>query len=129
MINFDDVTKESIKEYDPNWPQIPDHLYRLLIIWDSGSGKINSLLNLTSHQPDIGKIYLYAKDPYERKYPLLINKIENTNLKHFTDSKSFTEYSNGMDDIYKKMKEYSPNKKSKILIVFLDMNAGMLINK
>ena len=25
MINFDDVTKENIKEHNPDWPQIPDH--------------------------------------------------------------------------------------------------------
>ena len=25
MINFDDVTKENIKEHNPNWPQIPNH--------------------------------------------------------------------------------------------------------
>ena len=24
-INFDDDTKENIKEHNPNWPQIPDH--------------------------------------------------------------------------------------------------------
>ena len=27
MINFDDVTKENIKQHNPNWPQIPDHPY------------------------------------------------------------------------------------------------------
>ena len=26
MINFDDVVKENIKEHNPDWPQIPDHL-------------------------------------------------------------------------------------------------------
>ena len=31
MINFD-VTKENIKEHNPNWAQIPDHLYKILII-------------------------------------------------------------------------------------------------
>ena len=25
MINFDDVTKEIIKEHNPHWPPIPDH--------------------------------------------------------------------------------------------------------
>ena len=25
MINNDDVTKENIKEHNPNWPQIFDH--------------------------------------------------------------------------------------------------------
>ena len=29
MINFDDVVKEDIKERNPNWPQIPDYLYRI----------------------------------------------------------------------------------------------------
>ena len=29
MINFDDVTKENIKEHNPNWSQIPDHPYRI----------------------------------------------------------------------------------------------------
>ena len=32
MINFDDVTRENIKKHDPNWPQIPDHPYRILIV-------------------------------------------------------------------------------------------------
>ena len=42
MINFDDVIIESIKEHNPNWPQIPDHPNRILIIGGSGSGKTNS---------------------------------------------------------------------------------------
>ena len=48
-----------------------------LIIGGSGSGKTNALLNLINNQPDIDKIYLYAKDPYEAKYQLLINKRES----------------------------------------------------
>ena len=59
MINFDYVTKESIKELNPNWPQIPDHPYSILIIGGSGIGKTNSIFNLISHQPDIDKIYIY----------------------------------------------------------------------
>ena len=35
---------------------------------------MNALLNLINHDPDIDKTYLYAKDPYEPKYRLLINK-------------------------------------------------------
>ena len=31
MINFDDVTKENIKEHNSKWPQIPDPLYRISI--------------------------------------------------------------------------------------------------
>ena len=34
-----------------------------------------------------------------------------------------------MDDIHENIKEYSPNKKRKILIVFDDMIADMLVNK
>ena len=118
MINFADVTKENIKEHNPNWPQIPDHIYRILIIGSSGSGKTNSLFNLISQQPDIDKIDLYAKDPYEAKHQFLINKRESIALKHFNDSKAFIEYSNDMGDIYKNIKECNPNKKHKISIVF-----------
>ena len=57
MINFDDVTKENIKEHNPNWPQISHHPYGILMIGGSGSGKTNSLFNLIKHQPDIEKIY------------------------------------------------------------------------
>ena len=51
-----------------------DHPYRILMIGGSGSGKTNSLFNLISPQTDIGKVYLYAKDPYEAKYHFLITK-------------------------------------------------------
>ena len=52
MVNFDDVSKENIKEHNTNWLQIPDHPYRMLIIRGSGSWKTNSLFNLISQQPD-----------------------------------------------------------------------------
>ena len=61
MINFDDVTKENIKEHNPNWPEIPDHSYRILIIRGSGSGKTNSLFNLIKEEPDIDENSLYAR--------------------------------------------------------------------
>ena len=89
MINFNDVTKGNIKKHNTNWLRIPDHPCRLLII--AGSGKTNSLFNLITHQPNTDKIYLYAKDPYEAKYQLLMKKRESTGLKHFTDSKTFIE--------------------------------------
>ena len=41
MINFDDVTKENIKEHNTSWPETPDHLYRILIVGCSGSRKTN----------------------------------------------------------------------------------------
>ena len=129
MINFDDVARENIKDHNPNWPQIPDHPNRILIIGGSGSGKANSLFNLINQQPNIDKIYLYAKDPYEAKYQFLIKKREDVGTKHFNDSKTFIEYSNNMDDIYKNIEEYNPNKKRKILTVFDYMIADMLNNK
>ena len=103
--------------------------YRILIIADSRSGKISSLFNLINQQPDIDKIYLYAKDPYEAKYQFLIDKQKSASLNHFNDSKAFIEYSNDMDDIYKNIEEYNPNKKCKILIAFDDMIADMLSNR
>ena len=42
------------------------------MIGGSGSGKTNALLNLINNEPDIEKTYLYAKDPYEAKYHLLV---------------------------------------------------------
>ena len=71
------------------WLHIPDHPYRILIVGGSGSGKTNALLNLINKQPDIDKIYLYAKDPYEAKYQYLINKREKVGLDHFKDPGGF----------------------------------------
>ena len=73
MINFDNYVNENKTKHNKNWPYIPDHPYRTLIIGGSGSGKTNLLLYLIENQPDFNKIYLYAKDPYESKYQYLIN--------------------------------------------------------
>ena len=59
MVNFDDVSKENIKEHNTNWLQIPDHPYRMLIIRGSGPWKTNSLFNLISQQPDFHETQLY----------------------------------------------------------------------
>ena len=56
------MLQKNIKEHNPNWPQILDHLYRILIIEGSGSGKTNLLFTIMSEQPDIDQIYLYPKD-------------------------------------------------------------------
>ena len=83
-------------------------------------------MNLINNQPDIDKIYLYAKDPYEAKYQFFINKRESIGLKHFNDPKAFTEYSNDMKHVYKNIEEYNTDKESKILIAFDDIIADMI---
>ena len=113
MFNLDDITK---KDDNKDWP------YRKLIIGPSGSGKTNYLLN--SIQKDnniIDKIYLYAKDLYEPKYQLLINKREQARLKNLKDPTAFIEYSKSMDDIYENIEDYNKKRKKKVLIVFDDM--------
>ena len=59
----------------------------------------------------------------------MINKRETTGSKHLNDCKTFIEYSNDMDDIYKIIEKCNANKKRKILIEFDDMIAHMLKNK
>ena len=88
-----------------------------------------ALLNLINNQPDIDKIYLYAKDPYEAKYQYLINKREKVRLDHFDYHKAFIEYSNDLQDVYKNIGDYNPGKKCKVLITFDDMIADMINNK
>ena len=109
---------ESVEiNHNPNWPYIPDHPYRILIIGGSGS---NVLLNLTKHQqPDINKIYLYVENPLESKYQLLINRRE----------KVVTDYSQAIDDVYENLEDYNPTKKRRVLIVLNDMIADMESNK
>ena len=118
-----------IKLNNKNWPYIPDHPYRILITGGSGSGKTNVLLNLIENQPDIDKIYLYAKDSYEAKYQYLINKREGIGINHFNDPKAFIEYSSDMRNVYKNIDDYNPEKENKTLIAFDDMTADMIQNK
>ena len=129
MINFDEYTNENRIKHNLNWSYIPDHSYRILIIGGSGTGKTNALLNLIHNQPDIDKIYLYAKDLYEDKYQYLINKRESAGIIHLNDPKAFIEYLNDMHKVYKNIDKYNPDKENKVLIVFDDMIADMISNK
>ena len=72
---------------------------------------------------------MYAKDPYEAKYQYLINKREGVGIDYFNDPKAFIEYSNDVDDVYKNIDEYNPDKENNVLIVFDDMIANMIHNK
>ena len=55
MIKFDNYINKNRAEHYKNWPYIPDHAYRILIIGGSGSGK-TEVLHLIENQPDIDKI-------------------------------------------------------------------------
>ena len=125
MINLGSITNENNKEHNEKWPYIPDHLYRIMIIGGSGSGKTNALLNLINEQDDIDKIYSYAKDLSEPKYEYLIKKCENAGIKHLNYLNALIECSNTMDDVYKNINDYNPGRKIKILIVFDDMIADV----
>ena len=72
MINLDSITNENNKKHYEDWPYIPDHLYRILIIGGSGLGQTNALINLINEQNDIDKIYLYVRDLSEPKYEYFV---------------------------------------------------------
>ena len=99
------------------------------MIGGSGSEKTNALFNLIKEQDDIDKTYLYAKDLSESRYELLIKKRKDAETKHLSDLNAFIECPNTMDDVYKNVNDYNPNRKRKILIVFDDMFANIMTNK
>ena len=89
-----------------------DHPYKILIIDGSGSAKTNALLNLIKNQrPDIDKIFLYIKDPFESNYQWLINGKGNLKLENLNNPKTFDDYSQTIDDVYENLKDYNPIKK------------------
>ena len=92
MMKNDDQSAEI--NHNSNGPYIPDHPYRILVTGGSGSGKTNVLLNLIkkTQWTNIGKIYLYIKDPFESKYQLLINGGEKVGIKKLKNSKAFIGY-------------------------------------
>ena len=129
MINIDNYVNENKTVHYKNWPCIPDHPYKMLIIGGSGSGKTNALINLINEQNDIDKIYLYARDLNEPKYKILIKKREDAGIKHLNDPNAFIECSNTMDDVYENINDYNSSRKRKILIVFDDMIIDIMTNK
>ena len=96
--------------------------------WRLWIHKKKSLLNLINNEPDINKIYLYAKHPSKIQYQLSVNKTESTGLKYLNDPIAFIDYTNDMDDIYENAEEYNPNKNQNMLIVFDNMIADILSN-
>ena len=116
--NFDQSVK---RNYNLNWSYIPDHIYRVLIIGCSGSGKANMLLNLI--------IYWNVRDPFERIYQLLTNGRKKITIRHEKNLKVFIDYSQTTDDTYGNLKGYNTAKKRKVLIAFDDLIADMKAKK
>ena len=114
IINLGNIINGNNKEHNKKWPYIPDHPYRTSIIGGSGSRKTNILLNLINEQKDIDKIYLYGKDLSKPKYEYLIKNCENAGIKHVNDGNAFIKCSNTMDDVYKNIDDYNPNRRRKI---------------
>ena len=84
------------------------------------------LLNWIKHErPDITKIYLYVKDPFESKYQLLNHRREKVGIKKLKNPKAFIDYSQTIDDVCENLEDYNPTKKNKVLVVFDDMIADM----
>ena len=72
---------------------------------------------------------MYARDLNEPKYEYLIKKREDVGIKHENNPNAFNECSNTMDNVYEKINDYNSSRRRKILIVFDDMIADIVINK
>ena len=72
---------------------------------------------------------MYTRDLSEPKYEYFIKKREDVGIKHVNNANAFIECSNTMDDVYKNIHDYNPNRKRKILIVFDDMIANIMKQK
>ena len=95
-----------------------------------GKLKTNVLLNLIKHQqPDLDKICLYVKNPFESKYQLLLNGREKVGLENLKNLKEFIDYSQTIDDAYENVEDYSLTKKRTVLKVFHDMIADIESNE
>ena len=88
------------------------------------------LLNLIKHQqPDIEKIHLYVKDPFESKHQLVTSGEEKVRIKQTKNSNAFIVYSQTIGNVYENLEDFNPAKKRKVLTVFDDMITDMETNK
>ena len=128
MLNLDDIVSNN-KNKDTSSSERNIWPFGMLIIGPSGFGKTNTLLHLINNLHPIGKIYLYAKDTGEKKYQFLINKREQAEIKNLNGPHAFIEYSNDMDDVFDNINNYDKNRDKKVLIIFDDMIADIMISE
>ena len=67
--------------------------------------------SIKDQRPDIDKIYLYVKDPFESKYQLLITGTETIGIENFKNPKAFIYYSQTIDNAYENLEDYNTTKK------------------
>ena len=71
---------------------------------------------------------MYVKDLFQSKYQLLINRREKVETNHTKNPKTFIDYSEIIDYVYKNLEDYNPTKK-KVSNEFNDMIADREANK
>ena len=71
---------------------------------------------IKDQRPDVDKIYLNVKVPFESKYKSLTKGRKKVGLKGIKNPKAFIDYSQTIDDVYENLKGY--NSRKKVLIVF-----------
>ena len=121
MKNYD----QSVEINNSNWPYIPDHPYRILIIAGSRSGKANVIELDKNQRPNIDKNYLYLKDTFESQYQLLIKGRDKVGIENLKNPKAFVDYSQTTADVHENLEDYNPTKKRRVLMVFDDMTVDM----
>ena len=121
VINF----QENQITHNPNYPHISDQPCEILIIGGFGSGKTNTLPNISSTRQ--WQNLCICKGSKESKYQLLIKKTEDADVKHYNDQRAFIEFSNPIDNVYNNINDYNPNRNHKMLPIFDNMIADMNI--
>ena len=123
------MLQKKTNNYNPNWPQIPDHSYRILIFGGSGFEKTNALLNTIKKQGDdnysvIDKYIYLLKIQMKQHINILLTPWKY--LSSRIEQAKGIEYLYNMQNVYKNIKEYNPGRKCNILIVLDYMIADII---
>ena len=78
------------------------------------------LLHLMKNQlPDIDKIHLQVKNPFESKYQLPIQGREKVQIKKIKNSTAFIDYWQAIGDVYEHLEDGNPKEKRRVFMMFL----------